>query len=523
MRRPVWSLRVKITVLVVGLVSGSIVVASAIHGWFSLRALREDVRGRAAAIVSQMAFGISTPQELSDRDLLAAEIRNTIAARPTLRWLDVYVHEPTGLRIVASSRQPPPPAAPELARRAFRDGHTLTVPASADGEDVWLAAAPIFLGTTKAGSVCLALSQEGADRLAHSLLEQLLFVLVGGGVTIVAALMLFTERSISRPVRSLLQAMIAVERGDLSASPGFARRDEMGQLAEGFVRMLQRIRESHAENARLLERIHGFNQDLRARVAEATRELTERNEALRRANELLFDLQRQLGRAQRLATMGQLTAKIAHEIGTPLNSIALHLQLLARSAGLTALDRQRLVTIDGQIQRLVVTVQALLTATRGQPQRLEPTDLNGLVRGVTDLMSPILAAKRIACSVTPGDGVPKIQADPHQLQQVLLNLLTNAVDAMPAGGALRISTDETEGMARLCVADSGPGIAPEDRERVFEPFYTTKDRSGGTGLGLAVCRQIVEAHRGRIAVAETPGGGATFEVYLPTPRQEADA
>ena len=518
-----WSLRIKIIVLLVGLVTGSILVASAIHGWFALHALRDDVRVRAAGIASQIAFGISTPQELGDRDLLAAEIRNIMTARPTLRWLEVYTEDPSGLRLVVSSQQPPSPRAPALAAQAFAQGRTLTAAGTVGPEEIWLAAAPIYIGKAKAGSVFLALSQEGAQRLASSLLEQLLFVLVGAGATIVAALTFFTERSINRPIRLLLQTMRMVEGGDLSASPPFARRDEMGQLAEGFVRMLGRIRESHTENVLLVERINRFNQELQARVDEATQELTERNVALHRAHELLFDLQRQLGRAQRLATMGQLTAKIAHEIGTPLNSIALHLQLLARSSGLTEQDRQRLVTIDGQIQRLVMTIRSLLTATRGEAQRLERTDLNHLVRGVTDLLGPVLASKRIVCSVNAADGLPKIQADPHQLQQVLLNLLTNAVDAMPAGGSLRVSTGRVEGMAYLRVADSGPGVASEDRNRIFEPFYTTKDQAGGTGLGLAVCRQLVEAHRGSVVVTDTPGGGATFEVRLPLPLQEKDS
>jgi two-component system NtrC family sensor kinase len=517
------SLRFKITALVVGLVTGSILVASVIHGWFALRALRDDVRARAAAIASQAAFGISTVEELSRRDLLGMEIRNILTARPALRWLEVYADGPGGLRLVASSRRPLPTHPPGLAAQAFTEGRTFTTAGTADGAEVWLAAAPIYIGGATAGAVALAMSQEGAERLATSLREQLLFVLLGAGLTIVVTLTLFTERSINRPIRRLLRTMAAAEQGDLSVTPQLARRDEMGQLADGLMHMLRRIREGQEENLRLLERINRFNQELQARVVEATRELVDRNEALRRANELLFDLQRQLGRAQRLATMGQLTAKIAHEIGTPLNSIAVHLQLLARSAGLTEQDRRRLVTIDGQIQRLVATVQGLLAATRGEAQRLEPTDLNRLIRGVTDLMAPVLAAKGIACSIALDDALPSLQADAHQLQQVLLNLLTNAVDVLPTGGALRVATGKVGDAASLTVADSGPGIPPEVRDRVFEPFFTTKEHAGGTGLGLTICRQIVEAHRGTITLRDTPGGGATFEVRLPVTSQEARA
>ncbi|HYB74822.1 MAG TPA: ATP-binding protein [Candidatus Sulfotelmatobacter sp.] len=510
-----WSLQLKIIALVVGLVTASSLAASAVHGWLAFRALKEDVRTRATGIASEIAFGINTPEELADRDRLIHQLRNTLAARPSLRWLEVYALGPNGLAPVASSRVPPPTRPADLVRRAFAERRPLTAAGAAGGGEAWLAVAPISIDGTPAGAVALAISLEGAQRLAWNLREQLLFVLVLAGVTVVTSLALFTERSINRPIRALLEAMAAVERGDLSATPAVDRRDEMGKLADGLSNMLRRIRESSDENARLLQRISRFNQDLQVRVAEATQELAGRNEALRRANEMLFDLQRELGRAQRLATMGQLTATVAHEIGTPLNSIAVHLQLLARSPGLTAQDRQRLVTIEEQIQLLVETVRQLLALTRGEARPLRPADLNQLVRSVTDLMAPVFTAKGITHTLAMDEALPKVQADAHHIQQVVLNLLTNAVDAMPAGGSLRVQTGMADGRAFLRIADSGPGIPPGARDRIFEPFFTTKAPDGGTGLGLAICRQIVEAHGGTIGVSDTPGGGATFEVRLP--------
>ncbi len=516
-----WSLRLKTIALAVGLAAASTLVASAIHGWLAFRALRDEVRTRAGAIVSDVAFGITTAQELANHDLLALEIRNILTARPTLRWIDVYSHGASGLTTVASSRETFPPHPPDFVRQAFNEERTVTAAGTAGGREAWLAAAPIHIGQSTAGVVSLAISLEGASRLAVSLGQQLLLVLVVASVSIVVSLALFMERSINRPVRALLDTMAAVERGDLSAAPNLSRRDEMGQLAEGLAKMLQRIRGSHAENLRLLEQVNRFNQELQLRVAEATHELANRNEVLRRATELLFDLQRELGRAQRLATMGQFAATIAHEIGTPLNSVAVHLQLLARSPGLMEQDRQRLVTIDGQIRRLVLTVQEHLAATRGEIRKLEPTDLNQIVQSVTELVDPILALKRIASSFACDGVLPKVQADGHQIQQVILNLLTNAMDAMPTGGSLRVETGLSESNVWLRIADSGPGIPPEVRGRIFEPFFTTKEPGKGTGLGLAICRQIVEAHGGTIEVSDTPGGGATFEIHLPVSSDEA--
>ncbi len=510
----VWSLRLKIIGLVVALITGSSLVASAVHGWMAYHALKEDIRNRAASVASEIASGIATTEELTNSRLLQTEIRNILAARPTLRWLEIYETGPDGLVRVASSRQVPLPP-PALAVRALNSRRTVTEMGTRDDQGAWIAAAPIYIHGATGGAVVLSLSPEGAQRLAVSLFQQLLFVLALAGVTVVASLALFTEYSINRPIRALLATMTAVKRGDLSAEPAVTRRDEMGRLAQGLSSMLHRIRESSDENVRLLEQINRFNQELQTRVDEATRELASRNEALRRASELLFDLQSQLGRAQRLASLGQFTATIAHEIGTPLNSVAVHLQLLTRSSGLTEQDRQRLVTIDGQIQRLVQTVRKLLAATRGEAGRPEPIDLNQLVCGITDLMSPVFASKGIDCSFGMDDALPKIQADGNQIQQVVLNLLTNAVDALSNGGLLRIETAQEDAGVVLRVADSGPGISSRDRERIFEPFFTTKAEGRGTGLGLAICRQIVETHRGAIRVTDTPGGGATFEVRLP--------
>ena len=515
-----WSLRVKITVLVVGLTVGSSLAASAIHGWLAFRALKEDVRSRAAAIASDIAYGITTPQELANHLLLAAEVRNILAARPTLKWLDVYTQEAGGLRPAASSREGSSPDAHPLVVQAVAENRTVTAGGRAGGQEVWIAAAPIHLEAQTVGAVSLAISLEGANRLALNLGEQLLLVLVITSATMIAGLALFSEQHITRPIAGLLRTMSAVESGDLSATPAPGRRDELGRLAQGLTAMLTRIRESHAENTRLVAQINRFNQDLQQRIAEATQELERRNDALRRATELLFDLQRELGRSKRLATMGHMAATIAHEIGSPLNSIAVHLQLLGRSPGLTDPDRQRLATIDGQIQRLVRTVQERLVATQGLTRHAEPTDLNALVQGVTDLMAPVLAGKGITCRFTPSDGLPKLQIDNPEIQQVVLNLLTNAVDAMPAGGSLAVEIARAANAAVLRVADSGPGIPPEIRPRIFEPFFTTKAQGKGTGLGLAICRQIVEAHGGSVRIADTPGGGATLEIHLPLPSPE---
>src|SRR5512138_3622779 len=157
-----WSLRLKLTLLLVGLVTASILGASALHGWFALRALTEDVRGRAAAIASQVAYGISA-QELADPAMLSLEIRNILAARASLRWLDVYANTPQGLVLLASTRRPSLSAPPDLARQAVAERRTLTAPAPPNGEEAWVAAAPVIFDRVPRAVVALALSHEGAE------------------------------------------------------------------------------------------------------------------------------------------------------------------------------------------------------------------------------------------------------------------------------------------------------------------------------------------------------------------------
>ena len=514
-----WSLRTKSTLLVVGLTTAGIFLASTLHHRFALRALKEEVRTRAAYVATELAFGITTRTELEDGVLLAAQIRSTLAARPTLRWIEVYATGPGGLFRVASSLEGGGQAIPELAAQAFAAGKTVTAVDAANPDAGWVAATPIVLAGQRAGAVILALSVEGASRLAVSLQEQLLITLLVAGLASIVALTLFIERALNRPIRLLLASMAAVERGELTEAPRLRRNDEMGELAVGYGRMLRRIRESQEENARLLEEIHRFNRDLQRRVDEATEALAERNEALQRVNELLFDLTRQLRRAEQFATMGQLTATMAHEIGTPLNAVSLHLQLLARSPGLTPADRQRLAIIDRQIQRLVKTIQDFLAAARIEPRPRTRVDFNALIRNVTSLMAPALAAKGIAHDLRLANQLPFIRADESQLQQLLLNLLSNAVDAMPGGGHLRIETAADDRVVTLTVADSGPGVPPEFRDQIFEPFFTTKGVAG-TGLGLAVCRSIVEIHHGTIELDSRPGDGATFVVRIPAHFEE---
>jgi signal transduction histidine kinase len=236
--------------------------------------------------------------------------------------------------------------------------------------------------------------------------------------------------------------------------------------------------------------------------------------------ERALDLERQLRHAQTLAVAGRLATSLAHEVGTPLNIISGRAETLLQ--GLPRDDRRReeLSVIIGQIDRISGIIRSLLAAVRPDRPKIEEVDLVG---GVLERVLPLLrhAARRRAVALeadVPPD-VGRVLADANQLQQLVINLVMNGVEAIADGGTVRVEAARAESDGRpgvrLSVPDTGPGIPADLRARVFEPFFTTKPPGQGTGLGLTICRDIAREHGGYIEAGEAPGGGAVVGVWLP--------
>jgi signal transduction histidine kinase len=307
--------------------------------------------------------------------------------------------------------------------------------------------------------------------------------------------------------------MEGAEKGQLNVRASLRSLDEIGMLAAHLNRMLRRI-----EN---------FNTELEGRVQESTAGLAQANEELRRINEELFETQKNLARSERLAIAGQLAASLAHEIGTPLNSISGHVQLLARRKDADPSTSRRLQIIEKQIDNIVRTVNQLLSWSRKFELKIELVDLRRLVEEAVLLSSPALQLRKIRVKLALAKDCPKICADSGYLQQVFLNLINNSMDAMPQGGELRIEAGLANGDGRAVVvrvADNGAGMSPDTVAHVFDPMFTTKRMGTGTGLGLAICDQIVRQHGGTIQVESEPGQGTTFTLVLPVDyREKAEA
>jgi signal transduction histidine kinase len=266
--------------------------------------------------------------------------------------------------------------------------------------------------------------------------------------------------------------------------------------------------------------------ELEDRVRERTAELAQTNEVLReeiderqRIEKELLRLQHEIGRVERLATLGRMTGTVAHDLGTPLNSVLGYAQLLAQE-DLPERARRRLKIIETQIHRMGEIIQNYLSYTRGNSQRRR-IKVNEIIRDTVLLLKPVFKQRSVSVTTQVAESLPVIYGDGNSIQRVLINLLDNAVDACDIGGSVRIGTFEHEGPkpkeqgVTIEVADTGAGIPPEMLPKVFDLFVTTKAPGKGTGLGLVICQEIVKAHGGTINIASRLGTGTTVTVFLP--------
>jgi two-component system NtrC family sensor kinase len=228
--------------------------------------------------------------------------------------------------------------------------------------------------------------------------------------------------------------------------------------------------------------------------------------------------QEELLQAAKMAGVGTLTAGIAHELNNPINNISLTAEALID--GFEDYDEveklKMLHQIEAQVERASATVRNLLDFTRRERPVLTTVELNDLLRGVLRLVENELALGHVELRAELDGVLPQIRGNPRNLQQVFVNLILNAIQAMPGGGTLTIRSQVAEqGAIRIDVADTGVGIPKENLERIFEPFFTTKEPGEGTGLGLSVSYGIIEQHGGKITVTSEEGGGTTFSILFP--------
>lgn len=326
---------------------------------------------------------------------------------------------------------------------------------------------------------------------------------VAFGIIGVAVLLMFLATLMARFIRPLGEMAVAASRiaqGDLNLRVDVDSGDEIGELGNAFNRMTAELR-------RAKEHLLQWTWTLESRVADRTRELR--------------NIQESMARSEKMASLGQLSSGIAHEINNPLTAILLNAHLLLEKAGPDDPAAAGLRLIAEETQRCAQIVRGLLEYSRQAIPRKSLVDVNDLLERTIALLSGQAWARNVRIVPALDRVLPRLLLDGAKVQQVFWNLILNACEAMPKGGEIGISSRTSSDGRRVEIhfADNGPGIPEENLDRIFDPFYTTKP--SGTGLGLAVALGIVEQNGGTISVRSQAGRGAVFTIQWPYPDAES--
>lgn len=315
--------------------------------------------------------------------------------------------------------------------------------------------------------------QKNVDQLfdlarAREQLAIRLLIALSAFAVLVGALMALHTRRMLKPLAAVTERAKAVASGDLTPQSVVGSDDEIGELSQTFENMVS---------------------------------------AIAQANE-------QLLATERLATIGKMAAHVTHEIRNPLSSMALNVELLEEELGGEEREARTLLrAIGNEIERLTALSEEYLSVARRPAVRLEDESIAEVVREATEFVRRDFERGNVHLKLELGPELPHVRADEAQLKQALLNLLRNAREAMPGGGTVTIAVRRAEAGVEIVIDDEGAGVSAEAQTRLFEPFFTTK--SHGTGLGLPITRQIVEAHGGTIACEPRAPRGTRFRIHLP--------
>ncbi|SEA40737.1 Signal transduction histidine kinase [Desulfuromusa kysingii] len=382
----------------------------------------------------------------------------------------------------------------------FHEETVALLAGSPDGKDFLLTYLPLITADGRVGAIELS---ESMDEMHDYVQESLRRSAVVVGVSVISGVLFMGVLGsiwIDRPMQKLRAQAERIGTGDLSTSINLPGSGEISELSSTIERM-------------------------RGQLAEA-------REAEQIATNEKFEALEKLRHTERLATLGQLSAGIAHELGTPLNVISGRAKMIGR-AGMKTDDIFRSAGIIGeQAERMTEIIRQLLSFARRGEAKKQTVDLNTLLRSIQSLLEPTAREHGVELLVDNAEQSQPVFADPGQLQQVVLNLTLNGIQAMSSGGHVTLSSFTTSNVvppdtlatkqthwACLQVKDQGKGMDAETLKKIFDPFFTTKDIGQGTGLGLSIAHGIIEEHGGWIAVDSIPEQGSCFSIYLPDPSE----
>jgi len=471
-----------------------IVVVLSGYGYFHIlsrrdilvRKMKTEVRsiGRTLKVALEK---IALPREME----YVQELIDAVEEDEKTLGVIVY-HEPKNLAFHSRSLTDELLPHIDLIKRAIREDISYEVFGDYKGQSVFIHTFPLKdKKKNKIGGVAIlqrtSFMEEDIRKAKWNIFVPVLLLILGT----VTFIHLGTKRWIAQPISQFTMAIRKLAHGDFSSHIDLKRKDEISEMAQEFNQMAMDLRKAREEI-----------------IEEGERRL---------------ELERALRQSDKLAAIGQLASELAHEIGTPLNIIAGRAELARRKVREKDLEKNLDVVLE-QTGRITKIIHQLLGFVRKKKPERKPLNFGALLRTALDLLDHQIQKQKIRVVTKIENPLPVVIGDPDQIQQVFLNLLLNAIQAMPKGGTLhlsvsfrRIAKQGLEESEQPCVEitfrDSGTGMAKEVVEQIFDPFYSTKQ--GGTGLGLTVSRGIIEDHEGWIDVESEIGKGSTFRVYLP--------
>ena len=338
---------------------------------------------------------------------------------------------------------------------------------------------PIFVkgSQDRWGSIKIGLSLEETRKEIQQ--TRLILILIGGGGLLIGVLgAIFLAKRITGPLTKLVEATVRISKGHFSQRITITGQDEIGNLARSFNKM--------------------------------SRQLLLTRKKMEAANKKLIQ-------AEKLASIGRISAGIAHEIRNPLTSVKLNIQKLTQSDNLDEMEREHLSLSQEGIKHMEKSIKDLLDFTRASELNPALFSVSQILDESIKTLADSLELKKVALERDYQDGLPQVSVDGDKLRQVFLNVLRNAYEAVEEGGKINISLsllkERSRKMIKVDISDDGCGIPERERELIFELFYTTKP--AGIGLGLAIARKIIEQHRGFIRVKENETKGTSFEILIP--------
>jgi two-component system NtrC family sensor kinase len=490
-----------------------VVLIAAVFGVISLKAQERQLLSAMILGADQLSKAITSSTwhaMLTDNKQAAYEVMKTIAYKQGIERIRMFNREG---RIRFSTRTDDM----QLPLRRTETAPRVHIDRTPEGHRTLTMVTPIYNEPSCSQAAChahpvkhqvlgvldLTLELSGVDRQLTEIRNGVFLATAVQILLIGGSIVLLTRRFLVKPIQKLIAATRSVSNMDL---------DQSVDTGEGS----EEIRELSASFDVMRVRLKAAMNDLNQAAADLERKVDERTQQLRAAHQKLLQ-------SDRLASLGQLAASVAHEINNPIGSILTFGKLLQRIVREDGIPRERigefqryLGTMVDQTARVGRIVSDLLAfSRRSKPQR-NAVDLNKIVEGTSALIAHKLRLANVEIQLDMGP-LPPVHCDSSQIQQVVLNLLLNAAEAIQPKGAgqIRIGSRSDNGTVQVSVSDNGEGIREEHMARIFEPFFTTKADGKGVGLGLAVSYGIVQSHGGDLTVSSRPGEGTTFTITLP--------